>query len=130
VTSGSVHEATVMDCLICADGTAAYGDKGYGARKHAAETAGMLWAVKEKAKPGRGLTVRQRARNRRFGRMRAKVEHVFRVLKCQFGYRKVPLSRPRQVRRVGILAAGARQSIVRRPLALANDMSGPNRPCV
>ena len=47
----------------------------------------MLWAVKEKAKPGRDLT--QRARNRRFGKVRAKVEHVFRVLKCQFGYRKV-----------------------------------------
>ena len=51
--------------------------------------AGVLWAVKEKAKPGRELTKRQRARNRRFGKVRAKVEHVFRVLKCQFGYRKV-----------------------------------------
>ena len=49
----------------------------------------MLWAVKEKAKPGRELTKRQRARNRRFGKVRAKVEHVFRVVKCQFGYRKV-----------------------------------------
>jgi len=29
------------------------------------------------------LTQRQRARNRRFGKVRAKVEHVFRVLKCQ-----------------------------------------------
>ena len=27
--------------------------------------------------------------NRRFGKVRAKVEHVFRVVKCQFGYRKV-----------------------------------------
>ena len=49
----------------------------------------MLWAVKEKAKPGRDLTQRQRARNRRFGKVRAKVEHVFRVVKCQFGYRRV-----------------------------------------
>ena len=39
--------------------------------------------------PGRELTRRQRARNRRFGKVRAKVEHVFRVVKCQFGYRKV-----------------------------------------
>ena len=58
-------------------------------KKRAAEAAGVLWAVKEKAKPGRDLTQRQRARNRRFGKVRAKVEHVFRVLKCQFGYRKV-----------------------------------------
>ena len=49
----------------------------------------MLWAVKAKAQTGRHLTVRQRASNRRFGKVCAKVEHVFRVLKCQFGYRKV-----------------------------------------
>src|SRR5262252_4378119 len=91
VTSGSVHDATVMDRLIRDDDTAVYGDKGYasGAKKRAAEAAGVLWAVKEKAKPGHRLTARQRARNRRFGKVRAKVEHVFRVVKCQFGYRKV-----------------------------------------
>jgi IS5 family transposase len=35
------------------------------------------------------MTKQQRARNRRFGKVRAKVEHVFRVVKCQFGNRKV-----------------------------------------
>ena len=45
--------------------------------------------MKEKAQPGRELTARQHSRNRRFGKVRAKVEHVFRVMKCQFGYRKV-----------------------------------------
>jgi len=91
VTSGSVHDATVMDRLIRDDDTAVYGDKGYasGARKRAAEAAGVLWAVKDKGMPGRKLTARQRARNRRFGKVCAKVEHVFRVMKCQFGYRKV-----------------------------------------
>jgi len=91
VTTGKVHDAKVMANLIREDDTAVYGDKGYvsSEKKHAAEAAGVLWAVKEKAKPGRDLTQRQRARNRRFGKVRAKVEHVFRVLKCQFGYRKV-----------------------------------------
>jgi IS5 family transposase len=91
VTTGKVHDAKVMDNLIREDDTAVYGDKGYAsdAKKRAAEDAGVLWAVKERAKPGRHLTQRQRARNRRFGKVRAKVEHVFRVLKCQFGYRKV-----------------------------------------
>jgi len=37
----------------------------------------------------RPFAQRQRARNRRFGRVRAKVEHIFRIVKCQFGYRKV-----------------------------------------
>ena len=91
VTTGKVHDAKVMDNLIREDDRAVYGDKGYAsdAKKRAAQEAGVLWAVKEKAKPGRELTKRQRARNRRHGSVRAKVEHVFRVLKCQFGYRKV-----------------------------------------
>jgi len=91
VTTGKVHDAKVMANLIREDDTAVYDDKGYASdeKKCAAEDAGVLWAVKEKAKPGRGLTKRQRARHRRFGKVRAKVEHVFRVLKCQFGYRKV-----------------------------------------
>ena len=80
-----------MDRLIREDDRAVYGDKGYfsAEKKRAAEDAGVLWAVKEKAKPGRKLSKRQQARNRRFGKVRAKVEHVFRVMKCQFGYRKV-----------------------------------------
>jgi IS5 family transposase len=49
----------------------------------------VLWAVKEKASHRHSLTARRRARNRRFRKVRAKVEHVFRVMKCQFGYRKV-----------------------------------------
>jgi IS5 family transposase len=91
ITTGKVHDAKVMHRLIRGDDRAVYGDKGYAsaAKKRAAEEAGVLWGVKEKAKPGRDLTKRQRARNRRFGKVRAKVEHVFRVLKCQFGYRKV-----------------------------------------
>jgi len=91
VTTGSVHDARVMARLIREDDRAVYGDKGYASdeKKRAAEDAGVLWAVKAKAKPGRKLNQRQQARNRRFGRVRAKVEHVFRVMKCQFGYRKV-----------------------------------------
>ena len=91
VTTGKVHDAKVMANLIREDDSAVYGDKGYASdeKKRAAADAGVLWAVKEKAKPGRTLTRRQRVRNRRFGKVRAKVEHVFRVVKCQFGYRKV-----------------------------------------
>ena len=67
VTSGNVHDAKLMDRLIRDDDTAVYGDKGYasGAKKRAAEVAGVLWAVKEKAKPGGRLTARQRARSPR-----------------------------------------------------------------
>jgi len=91
VTAGSVHDAKVMDNLIREDDRAVYGDRGYASetKKRAARRAGVLWAVKEKAKPGQKLSAWHRAKNRRFGKVRAKVEHVFRVLKCQFGYRRV-----------------------------------------
>src|SRR5258708_13709245 len=92
VTSGNVHDAKLMDRLICDDDTEVYGDKGYasGAKKRAAEAAGVLWAVKEKAKPGGRLTARQRARNHRFGKVRAKVEHVFPAVKVQFAHPNPP----------------------------------------
>ena len=91
VTPGSVHDAKVMDSLIREDDVAVYGDKAYASekKKRLARAAGVTWAVKEKAKPGRALSRWHRERNRRFGKVRAKVEHVFRVMKSQFGYRKV-----------------------------------------
>ena len=91
VTTGSVHDAKVMDELIREDDRAIYGDKGYVNDKKAklAAAAGVVWAVKAKAKPGQNLTQEQHAQNKIFGKVRAKVEHVFRVMKCQFGYRKV-----------------------------------------
>ena len=69
VTSGNVLDAMVLERLIRDDDAAIYGDKGYasGAKKRAAEAAGVLWAVKEKAKPFGRLTARHRARNHRFG---------------------------------------------------------------
>lgn len=121
-TTGKVHDAKVMDNLIREDDTAVYGDKGYASeeKKAAAQAAGVLWAVKEKAKPGRDLTQRQRAQNRRFGKVRAKVEHIFRVLKCQFGYRRV---RYRGIAKNGAqvfaLLALANLYLVRRRLASA-----------
>ena len=91
VTTGKVHDAKVMHRLIREDDRPCTATRATRATRRSArrEAAGVLWAVKEKAKPGRELTKRQRARNRRFGKVRAKVEHVFRVVKCQFGYRKV-----------------------------------------
>src|SRR6476660_6946498 len=63
VTTGSVHDAKVMDHLIREDDRAVYGDKGYASdeKKRAAEDAEVLRAVKEKAKPGRKLSKRQQA---------------------------------------------------------------------
>ncbi len=91
VTTGKVHDAKVMDNLIREDDRAVFGDKGYvnENKKRAARYAGVYWGVGEKRKPERQLSTSQRKRNRKHAGIRAKVEHVFRVMKCQFGYRKV-----------------------------------------
>lgn len=61
-----------------------------------------------------------KTKNKRFGKVRAKVEHVFRVLKCQFGCRKV---RYRGIKKNGAqvfsLLALANLYLARRQLAAA-----------
>jgi IS5 family transposase len=101
--------------LVREDDRAVYGDKGCASAKkrRAAEEAGVKWAVKEKAPPGRKLTARQRARNRRFGSVRAKVEHVFRINEMPVRLPQGALSLHRQERRTGVRAAGACKSLPR-----------------
>ena len=48
----------------------------------------MYWAVLDKAKRNRKQSAFQLKRNKKHASVRAKVEHVFRIVKCQFGYRK------------------------------------------
>ncbi|VAV93296.1 hypothetical protein MNBD_ALPHA07-1542, partial [hydrothermal vent metagenome] len=89
----------MTDNLIRADDRAIFGDKGYvsNKRKRAARADGVLRAVKDKRKRGRVLSSSQKKRNHKrnhkhghkHGSVRAKVEHVFRVIKCRFGYRRV-----------------------------------------
>ena len=89
-TTGKVHDAKMTDDLIRADDTIILGDKGYVSdeRKRATRARGITWAMKDKRKPGR-LSSSQKRRTKKYGVVRPKVEHVFRVIKCQFGYRKV-----------------------------------------
>lgn len=90
-TTGKVHDAKLTDDLTRPDDTIVFGDKGYVSdkRKRATRARGATWAVKDKRKPGRILSASQKKRNKKYGVIRAKVEHVFRVIKCQFGYRKI-----------------------------------------
>ena len=86
-----MHDAKPTDDPIRPDDTIIFGDKGYMSdkRKHATRARGATWAVKDKRKPGRILSTSQKKRNKKYGTVRAKVEHEFRVIKCRFGYRKV-----------------------------------------
>lgn len=89
-TTAKVHDAKVIEELIREDDQVVFADKGYFSDryKRAARAAGVYWAVLDKAKPHKRLSASQKRRNQKLSSIRAKVEHPFRILKCQFGYRK------------------------------------------
>ncbi len=91
VTPASVHDSQVMDDLVHGEEEAMYGDQAYSsaARQQEYESRGVDWCVNKKAGPGKRLTARERARNRRLSRVRAVGEHAFCVVKHLWGYRKV-----------------------------------------
>ena len=47
------------------------------------------WTSALKARPKSRLGSSQKQRNRKHSAIRSRVEHLFRVIKCQFGYTKV-----------------------------------------
>jgi IS5 family transposase len=54
-----------------------------------ARQAGVFWGVALKGTKQHPLTGANKRWNRKMSSIRARVEHVFRVIKCQFGYTKV-----------------------------------------
>lgn len=102
VNSGTAHTVTVtaaneadinqLPALLREDDEVIFGDAGYtsDSYKRGARALGLSWKVNDKRKPKRGnLSSKQRKRNRQQSRVRARVEHLFRIIKCQFGYRQV-----------------------------------------
>jgi len=90
-TTASVHDSAVMEDLLHGDEQEVYGDKAYADenRKEEFEKRGVKWCVSRKANRGRKLSWKDKERNRRMSKTRARVEHPFHVIKCLFGYRKV-----------------------------------------
>ena len=91
VTDAAVHDSRVMSKLLHGEEEAVYGDKAYAGedRKKDCEARGIEWRVKRKAARGRQLTDEDKAYNNRHGRVRAKGEHAFLVVKHLWHYRKV-----------------------------------------
>ncbi len=94
VTVTAAHQAdiTQLPALLRDDDEVIFGDAGYtsDSYKRGARALGLRWCVNDKRKPRHGnLSTAQRKRNRRQSRVRARVEHLFRIIKCQFGYRNV-----------------------------------------
>ncbi len=98
VTSANVHDVTQTAELIREDDEVVYGDSGYRGVKKRPEVAenAHLSSIDYRInrRPGRLPRVSDNAidweryiENRKSS-VRCKVEHVFRIIKCQFGYRK------------------------------------------
>ena len=90
-TSARMHDVDMMGKCLHGEEAVIYGDKGYvsKARKEKAEARGATWRVLRKATRSRKLNCADQSFNRKSNRTRARVEHVFGVIKHQWGYRKV-----------------------------------------
>ena len=90
MTSANVHDSVVTDALLHGEEEIAFGDSAYASNERSLEadrTEGdIVWATPFKRAKGRDLTDEQRRINRNMSSYRAKVEHVFRIVKRQFGY--------------------------------------------
>jgi IS5 family transposase len=91
VTDAAVHDSRVMDNLLHGEEEAVYGDKAYASKEKQREYEGkdIKWCVKRKAARGHQLSEEDKEYNHRQGKVRAKVEHVFLVIKHLWQYRKV-----------------------------------------
>jgi len=91
MTDAAVHDSQCLDDLLHGDEQIIYGDKAYSnrQRQRELEQQGKTWRVNRKAVRGRKLNCADQSFNRKSNRVRARVEHVFGVIKHQWGYRKV-----------------------------------------
>lgn len=91
VTHAGVHDSKVMDDLLQGEEKSVYGDKAYAGedRQQAYEARGIEWCVKRKANRNHPLTEEDKEYNHLQGKVRAKGEHAFGVVKNLWHYRKV-----------------------------------------
>jgi len=92
-TSAEVADVTQAEALLHGEEEAAHGDAGFAGADRRVQRQGLTWHIAErrgriKALPEGPLKAATRYLERLKAKLRARVEHPFRVLKCQFGYRK------------------------------------------
>lgn len=89
--SANEHDKTKMESLLHGEERAIFGDKGYydDDMKRKARQAGIFWGVLDKGRRKHPLSSSQEKRNLKKSSIRAKVEHPFRILKCQWKFVKV-----------------------------------------
>jgi IS5 family transposase len=91
-TTAKVHDSQQLDELLHGEERDVHGDKAYVSEERQllnSKPGERIWCMPFKKPKGGELTEWQKEINRGLSSLRSKVEHVFRVVKCQFGYRKV-----------------------------------------
>lgn len=90
VTTAKVHDSRVLPALLHGQETVLYGDTAYvnRLRQRVYETRGLLWRVQRRAPRKAPLSETDRQWNREQHKVRAKVEHIFQVIKQLWGHRK------------------------------------------
>jgi len=89
-TTAKVHDKAKLGDLQHGEEKSLFGDKGYydEGLKRTHRASGLFWGILDRAKRGHGLSSSQQQRNRKLASVRAKVEHPFQVIKCQWKYVK------------------------------------------
>ena len=89
-TSANIADISVIDNLFHGKEKAILGDKAYGKieDKVKARQEGIFYGILDKARIGKKLSNKQKKRNKKLSSIRAKVEHPFQILKCQWNYKK------------------------------------------
>ena len=90
VTAANEADINLLPKLLRPEDQVIFADAGYTSDeyKRGSRKLGLRWCVQDKRKPGHNLSSSQKKRNRKQSSIRARVEHVFRVIKCQFGFTK------------------------------------------
>lgn len=95
VTTGKVSDYAMSETLLHGEEVTAHGDRGYADksrepdRPRGEDEVGPRWFVPFKRRKGCDTTPEQKRLNRLLAGLRSAVEHPFRVVKRQFGYRMV-----------------------------------------
>ena len=91
VTTAKVHDSKKLEDLLHGDEEALYGDRAYidQQKQQTYEAAGVSWFIQRRGKRDAPLSQSDREWNREQSKVRARVEHIFQVIKQLWGHRKV-----------------------------------------
>jgi IS5 family transposase len=90
-TTAKAHDKTQMTALFHGEEVAIFGDSAYAdqAEKRGARALGLHYGITDRGARSHPLSPSQKQKNRKHSAIRAKVEHPFRVIKEQWGHRKL-----------------------------------------